>query len=364
MKGEGRDRAVQVAEKISVGAPNTFEGDDLLDLLDDLFPRFAADRSSQKHSYSNEADKTGQHVGDERYFYRNFSSRLPDGEVSDLQVRALLRAVSTGESAEAQDELIQLFRSSPEDTLIAISRRQTSSVDADRLFAFLSRLALLPEINYKSSGAFSIPGHSDLRILAMEVLQRADEAALKSIAERASVADELLLLMVLEREKNPSGSSFYVDWVERQRNEFCKRAEAELRNGPMPFDPVSPTNMWLGYLSSVDKDRALRLLKGLLSIGQWRSDDIASVGPQFHVDPGMPLTLGSLHLNDAFRSDAELMALLLDGDRIPYPEEWDKDPDRVVDGSEVARELGAYVLAKVERDPDYGSTPDDEIEPA
>jgi len=96
--------------------------------------------------------------------------------------------------------------------------------------------------------------------------------------------------------------------------------------------------------------------------GRWRADDVASLELRDYHQPGEPTTVRSVHLSDRYRLDDKMVELLLAGERTSYPSDWDLNPDFVLEESQLAsRQLGALVIAKLERGETPNVAEDDDV---
>lgn len=201
--------------------------ENLVDIVDFLFPQFQAERSgSEPRHYGIEDD---QRIADLRYFYRYFWHEFPDGAISDVAVEKLLVGLADERTSnEAHERLADLWKSDPHAVFEVISRRWRKVVQPSTVFSFLATLETSNALEYVI-GPFELSGAAELRIIAMSLLPFFDEDELSTL--RSSTPDikaETLYAEILLRSGSPAGSAHFVDWVTGERQRFAAQLSDRL----------------------------------------------------------------------------------------------------------------------------------------
>jgi hypothetical protein len=345
-----KDRAKQVAQTVGKEAETPYDLDDLLDLLDYLFPRFAHNRTDGSGYASGSSTEEHQNIGDPAYFDRYFAHQFPRGEVADMTVRSQLAQLDrSSEAGSATEALTRLFEEEPSATLRTIRRRWREAASPSATFAFLRTLAASPELRNVNDGPFGIPGTSVLRMLAGDVLSMETESSLEVLKLRdAGTLDPLIVELALA--PGPTyGSAHYVEWMASQRQVLENRAFNELVTSDCLQNDFAVRES-LQRLRRLNPDRAREVSKDALTAGRWRGDDLVGTAVAYsYSGPNDKPTLRALRVTRTIVDYDDLVRLVAEGERAPYPADWDEDLDQLVGPDTRLRELGSYALAHWDR---------------
>ncbi|MDN4613183.1 P-loop NTPase fold protein [Leifsonia sp. F6_8S_P_1B] len=335
--------ARQVVETIESVVGATYQREDVLEILDYLFPNFAADRK-EAPSARTYSSGTRQRIGDPAFFDRYFAYALPPGEVSDVVVNGLLARLDLAEEASrAAGELRALFSAAPEATMNTMRRRWETAVSVEALYPFLSELADAPELSYRT-GPFGVRGETQLLSFAEEVLRLGSQTFLDGLDFARAQALNPLDVGVLLDEAHPSGSRHYVDWIEAQRSLLEERAARELQSAVSPLSDRG-VDEWFDRLRRLNPERLLRIEADALASERWSADEIAGANVTWSITSRRPNpTLDRVRVAALLSNDQSMVSMLRKADPGPYPAAWDADPASVDIVDVSLSQVGSYVL--------------------
>lgn len=338
--------ARQLAQTIESAVGATYQREDLMEMLDFLFPTFATNRKETTSTYGYSTGER-QRIGDPAFFDRYFAYALPAGEVSDVAVHGMLARLDRADEAEeAAQELLALFATAPapEATLNTMRRRWRSAVSVEALYRFLAELAYAPELDYRS-GPFGTSGQAQLLSFAEEVLRQASAELLESLKFAEAEVMNPLSAGVLLDERHPSGSQEYVNWIDAQRALLEERSVRELQSAGSPLTDGG-VNEWFVRLRSLNRERTRHLIAEALSSERWSPDEVVGANVTWSITSRRPeATLDRVRVAGLLSDDSAIASVLLAAAPGEYPKSWDDDPASVDIEDVSHKELGSYVLA-------------------
>jgi hypothetical protein len=316
-KEKATARAGRIAKEIAAESSSKSHSANLLEVIDEMFPRFAATRVGLEGG-GRSAD---QSIDREEYFPLYFDHGLPQGAVSDVAIELSLAMLANGTPDEAP--LVALLETSPADVMRVVKRVWRRAVPAPVLFDFLAALWGSPLLEYKS-GVFGLSGKSSVRILANDLLSHYSVKDLEDLLERAddSSPEEDLLFQCLLRLGSPVGSAHFVDWAARARNRLAELAERQLSAAKSPIRHDDDSKRMFVYLRRLDQPASRRAISEMVISGRVSNVDAVSLVLRPATDFDDQIV--AMGVDEDIASDADLVATLSATAVGDYPQEWNE----------------------------------------
>lgn len=340
----------RVATELTKEAVSENHHEEILGIVDFLFPAFAASRSERNYSHYSDHNELAQRASSPDYFARYFSHELPPDSVSDVRIESLMSGLDTPieMASKAAQSLKQAWSEDPHKVLLSMRRRWPNAVGAKILFDFLEQLWGEPEMSHVT-GPFGLPGTFEMRLLATELLGRATPEDLAEIGSRITPAlsSNSLLAELLVSESQPSGSSQYVEWVRSSRQTLQVIVSSRLSRANSPAkenDEASSDARTLIYLD-MDDFRAVAL--NSLAAGRWEPADVLAYSLRFERRSRGEII--AVFVDALVLGDSKLVAALRAIAPGPYPTDWDEKA-RLLEAMNAEpqphpREVANYVLS-------------------
>lgn len=319
---QARLNAERMARELVRETDSEAHSDSVLGIVDYLFPRFAQLRSGGQHTYSDDQNEREQRVSHRRYFHKYFAYDLPPHEVSDREIEALLTSLELEPTGELEHdvELRQRFTDAPGETLQAIGRRwRRSSIPPPTLFAFLASTWTSEALDYRS-GPFGLAGHSEVRVLATDILTAFTAGDLGELARQVNegLPASSLISSLLVSGRSPIGSEELVTWYATQRHAWADVLASRLR-AVASIKPGDTAANDAAALVGLSRERFVSVAKEKLLADEWTAEEVLLFGLRYHSPAGG--VVNNLSIAEYLSTD-EALSELLQRAPLPYPDDW------------------------------------------
>ncbi|MGJ8721079.1 MAG: KAP family P-loop NTPase fold protein [Salinibacterium amurskyense] len=333
--------STKVMQQLTEESSLRFDADEVLAIVDELFPAFASERRGR----TAHDGAAAQRVSEPEYFGRYFEYDLSGAEVSDVALDRTLRALAADSSAG--DDLQAMVEAMPHETIMAIGRRWKKSIPALPLFAFFERIWVSSVLDYKT-GVFQLSGRADVRFIFEGILRTSTRAELQEIEDSLddSTPPDSLLISLLVRSQSPYGSQYYVEWVGRMRERLTDVSVLRiLQHGNADWD-ATEAKPFFKLLRSLDKKASREVLAKLCSDRLVPAPILLSWVLRSYSDSQNKIT--SIGIDKDVLADSDLVRLLTGKRDWPYPAEWDENENflNAVNGDPKpgAEQISRYIL--------------------
>lgn len=320
--GMGKEKSVEVAKRVEKELTEESRSEshatDILELVDELFPQFAAHRA-ERETQGSDSD---QGIDNAEYFPLYFEPGLPDGAVSDVAVEKALQALSDVSPTNSDPGgLRDLVHSDPHGVIKGIWRRWTRVTSAKAVFTFLEHLWTSPDLEYQT-GLFNHSGKSEVRILATELLRFFTEEELNEVEGRlrAATSADSLVVQTVAALQSPSGSMYFVQWAEMARKTLADVAAAYLLQTQSVDSESVDVSDFIWILRRLDRERVRIVIKELLHSGAIEPREALAWVLRYQTEFGNKIV--GVGVDADIRTDSSVVELLRAPREREIPQAW------------------------------------------